>query len=339
VKSILTSLVLLGLLGSTGVVGPAVKPQNAVDFVISAFATYPIIGLGRVEGAGNQSEAEFLAKLISNPRFDATVNDIVIECGNSRYQEVLDRYVDGEVVPLQQLQKVWRDTTQMFGCAVDPTTFELILAVRKANMRLVRGQRLRVLAADPPIDWSIIRTHEEFMRYLRERDSNAAAVIEHQVLGRRRRAFVVIGGFHLVKHASAVGSATITTLIEKMYAGSMYVIWPLTEFDTLPPGAADKLKGLPLPSIFPIAGTWFGALNGHAITSSDMLRRVGNKVTPVTNAFPGWELEDLFDACLFFGLPPSLKSVDYREPTDPAFLKELQRRRELMTGAKPVRVP
>ncbi len=48
-KSILTSIVLLGLLGSTEAVGPTAKPQNAVDFLLSTFVTYPIIGLGRVE--------------------------------------------------------------------------------------------------------------------------------------------------------------------------------------------------------------------------------------------------------------------------------------------------
>ena len=314
-----------------------VKPQNAVDFILTNFLTYPIIGLGRVEGAGNQSETEFLDRLISNPRFDATVNDIVIECGNSRYQETLDRYVDGEDVSLDRLQKVWRDTTQMFDREANPTTFELIFAVRKANMRL-QGQRLRVLAAEPPIDWSDIRTHEEFVHYSSERDSNAAAVIERQVLDRHRRALVVIGGFHLVKHVGVVGGATITTLIEKAFPGSVYVIWPLTQLDTLPPSATDRLKGLPLPSIFPIAGSWFGALNGHAITG-DMLRRIGNKWFPVTNAFPGWKLENLFDACLFFGLPSSLKSVDYREPKDPAFSKELQRRRDVITGTKPTPAP
>ncbi len=322
------SLLLVGLLGSTEVAGTALEPHDAAHFLMSAFSLYPIIGLGRVEGDGNQSEAEFLANLISTPRFGAVVNDIVIECGNSLYQSILDRYVDGEDVPQKQLQAVWRDTTQMIGCEADPTTFEPIRAVRRANLRNPRTYRFRVLAADPPIDWSVIRTHEEYMHYLGQRDTNAAAIVQHQVLQRHRRALVVIGGYHLTKHASVEGSATITMLLADHYPRSMYIIWALTEFDSLPPGATDRLKRLNAPSIFPVAGTWLGALDGRAITSSDTMHHVGNKWVPVTNAYPGWKLENLFDACLFFGLPPSLKSVDLQEPKDPAFAKELERRRE-----------
>jgi hypothetical protein len=109
----------------------------------------------------------------------------------------------------------------------------------------------------------------------------------------------------------------------------------LTEFDTLPSGATRRLAGLPAPSIVRLAGTWLGGLDGRAITSSDTMRRVGNKWVHVSNAWPASKLEDLFEACLFLGPPSALKTVDLKEPTEPGFAKELARRRAIMSGAGP----
>jgi hypothetical protein len=65
------------------------------------------------------------------------------------------------------------------------------------------------------------------------------------------------------------------------------------------------------------------------------MQRVGNKWVHVSNAFPGLKLENLFDACLFLGLPSALLTLDLKEPTDPGFAKELARRRAIMAGAGP----
>ena len=42
----------------------------------------------------------------------AVLNDVVIENGNARYQDVMDRYVRGDEVPYEALRHVWHDTTQ-----------------------------------------------------------------------------------------------------------------------------------------------------------------------------------------------------------------------------------
>jgi hypothetical protein len=224
----------------------------------------------------------------------------------------------------------------MLGCEADPTTFEVIQAVRMRNLRASHGHAIRVLASDPPIDWSVVRTHSQYERYLDERDTYAQRVVLRDVLEQHRRALLVIGGDHLTKRPPAADRAdTITMTLDRHYPHSVYVIWALTEFDTLPADSVQKLSGLPAPSIFPVAGTWLGKLDGQAITSSDTMLRVGNKWVHVTNAFPGLELADLFDACLFLGPPNSLRTVDLKEPTDPGFAKELARRRMIMSGAGP----
>jgi hypothetical protein len=334
-QAIFATLALAVIVGCAGATAGAIQPENAADFIVSTFQNYPIVALDRAEGDGNQSEVELLKALFASSKLDDRIDDVVIESGNSRYQNVLDRYVSGGQVPLQELQAVWRESTQMFGAEADPTTLEVIQAVRARNLHSSEGHRIRVLAADPPINWNAVRTHAEYEPYLGERNSHAAAVVVNQVLERHERALLVIGGGHLTRRPPEADLPTITMILERHYPRSVYVIWALTEFDTLPASAVRKLTGLPAPSIFPIAGTWAGELDGRAITSSDTMRRVGNKWVHVSNAWPASKLEDLFEACLFLGPPSALKTVDLKEPTEPGFAKELARRRAIMSGAGP----
>jgi hypothetical protein len=55
----------------------------------------------------------FRLSLIQDPRFPATVNDIVVESGNSLYQDIMDRFVRGEDVRDKDLRQVWQNTTQV----------------------------------------------------------------------------------------------------------------------------------------------------------------------------------------------------------------------------------
>ena len=54
----------------------------------------------------------FILLLLRNPALPKKVNDFVVECGNSGYQSILDRYIAGANVPFAEVQKVWRNTTQ-----------------------------------------------------------------------------------------------------------------------------------------------------------------------------------------------------------------------------------
>lgn len=48
---------------------------------------------------------------VDRPRLAGLVNDVVIEGGNSLYQDVMDRFVSGQLVDNAQLRAVWRNTT------------------------------------------------------------------------------------------------------------------------------------------------------------------------------------------------------------------------------------
>ena len=109
------------------------------------------------EGAHNNEQAHvFRMSLIRDPRFAKVVDDIVVEFGNSRYQDIMDRFVGGEDVPHTQLQQVWQNTTQAHEIWDVPIYEEFFREVRKVNARLPKKRRLRVLLGDPRVAPAIV---------------------------------------------------------------------------------------------------------------------------------------------------------------------------------------
>jgi hypothetical protein len=88
-------------------------PQDPVDGIVKLFETYRIVMLGEIHACRQQYD--LLDRLVAAPGFDERVNDIVVEFGNARYQNIVDRYIAGENVPLDQVQRAWRDPVGAFG--------------------------------------------------------------------------------------------------------------------------------------------------------------------------------------------------------------------------------
>src|SRR5581483_8442668 len=65
-------------------------PQPAAPAILAAFDTYEIVAMP--EAHGDKDLDDFIFSLIRNPEFPEKVNDIVVECGNSLYQSILDSY-------------------------------------------------------------------------------------------------------------------------------------------------------------------------------------------------------------------------------------------------------
>src|SRR5579862_1841485 len=126
-------------------------PVDAITGILDAFKTHDIVALG--EPHGDEQAAQFRLSLIRDPRFAATVNDIVVESGESSYQLMMDRFIKGENVPEKELQQAWQNTTGP-GVIWDAPIYEqLFRAVRDVNASLPNDHKLRVLLGDPPIDW------------------------------------------------------------------------------------------------------------------------------------------------------------------------------------------
>lgn len=241
-------------------------PRDAADAVFDAFASHRIVG-GFSAGHGNKEVDDFLLDLVRDPRFPAHVDDIVIECGNSLYQDVLDRYVAGDDVTIDEVQVVWRNTTQRLQCGFNTFYIQLIPLVRRLNERRSDDEQLRVLAADPPIDWGAVDSADDLQPF-EFREGVIADVVERDVLKRGRTALMLFG-IHHMQHG--VGIDTAVQLYEdRGYEGVTYAIADHIGFDNQAVADIDndaleaRMADWPTPSIVEIAGTWLAELDSAA---------------------------------------------------------------------------
>jgi hypothetical protein len=292
-------------------------PEPAIPAVLSAFDSYEVVAIP--VGHGMKDIDDFILALIRDPRFPDKVNDIAVECGNSRYQPVLDRYIAGMDVPFTEVRKAWRNTTQSMMCSQSAFFEQFFPLVRAINQRLPQNKRLRVLAGDPPIDWDQVKTADDARRYFK-RDETIASVMEKEVLARHRKALMLFGTFHLM-HGQGINAVST---YEKDYPHVTFVISHLGNYDT------SRFASWPNPSLVPTKGTWLGALSPSDIWTPGV-RIIDCKVQIGFPPELQKPVEDVVDAFLYLG-PRDLR---LREPTpadialDNEYMTELQRREAL----------
>jgi len=265
---------------------PAV-PLEPIAAILEAFDTHDVVALG--EGRHNNEQGfAFRLSLIRDPRFSATVNDIVVESGSSTHQAVMDRFIRGEEVPDKQLRLAWQDTTQADGTWDVPMYEEFFKAVRAVNTSLPPERKLRVLLGDPPFDWEHA-TREESIRISSRREPFAAELIQREVLAKKRRALIIYGDMHFAKRA-VVGSGSIVTRLADMQARVLSIWTHTTDADlrTLEP----EIGKWRVPSLAYTAGTTFGA------APLGFYRRLGGGDDA--------RMQDQFDAVLYLGPPSSI---------------------------------
>jgi hypothetical protein len=85
------------------------SPVEPIAAIVDAFRSHQIVALG--DNHGNEQGHKFRLSLIRDPRFMAAVVDIVVEFGNTRYQDLMDRLVHGGDVLYESLRQVWQNTT------------------------------------------------------------------------------------------------------------------------------------------------------------------------------------------------------------------------------------
>ena len=309
-------------------------PQPAVNAILAAFDKYEVVAMPAAHGLKDLDDVIF--SLVRNPQFPNRVNDIEIECGNSLYQPVLDRYIAGEDVPFKEVRKVWRNTTQPM-CGLSGFVEQFYPLVRAINQKLPPPKRLRVLAADPPIDWDEVKSFQDFLKYA-DRDASIASVMEKEVLAKHRKALMLFGTFHLM-HGT---EASAVSIYEKDYPYLTFVISDLGIFGTNRPAASISPFALwPNPSIALTKGTWLGALSVNDIFPPMIWFGPDCKVhtsfpPKLQKQFQG-PIEHFIDAFLYLG-PPELR---LREPMpadialDVEYIKALRARSPLLMDKEP----
>jgi hypothetical protein len=276
----------------------AAVPLEPVGAILDAFRTHALVALG--DEHGSEQGSAFRMKLIRDQRFASVVNDIVVEFGNARYQDLMDRFVRGEDVKPEDLRRVWQDTTQVEYEWDLPIYEAFFQAVRQVNASLPRERQLRVLLGDPPIEWENVHTREDLLRWMDiGRDAHAVTVIRREVLDKSRRALVIYGGAHLLRKNVVMGAADeraggLVAQLEKSGVTSVFTITPETRRDLR--SIQPDVSSWPIPSLAMLRGTQLGAAN---YSPSPQQRRVN--------------IEEQFDAILYLG-PPASMSVSQLSP-------------------------
>jgi hypothetical protein len=283
-----------------------VRPRDGQQALLSAFDEYRVVGLmSPVVGS-------FAFDLISDRGFADKVDDIVVECANSLYQPILDRYIAGEDVPITEVRQVWRDTTQP-SCGFSSFYETLFPLVRRVNEKLPPAKKVRVLAGDPPVDWSRVQRPEDLEPFL-ERDPFIASVVRDQVLAKNRRALMLFGLRHL-RHGSPGNAVGI---YEQDYPGVTYVVAYHRRFEHDNDRLEARMASWPVPSLVPFAGSWLGDLDATYFPDAE-------DATPGEHGYPG------VDAYLYLGRRDVLlrEQISLRTVLDEDYLAELDRRADI----------
>jgi hypothetical protein len=290
---------------------PAV-PLDPVGAILDAFRSYSIVAIG--EPHGNEQAHAFRLSLIRDPRFAATVDDIVVEYGSARYQHLIDRFVRGAAVPDEELRQVWQNTTVPDTLWDRPIYEEFFRAVRAVNASLPAARQLRILLGDPPIDWDRVTNWDALREAQKERGAYPAALIAREVLAKGRRALVVYGDVHLWRHTPA---PSLVSRLEGSRVARVFTVSVNVERD-LRLLQAD-VPSWPAPSLAMVADTAIGAIDFE-------------EYQPLPDdLWPKVRVEDQFDALLYLG-PPS--SMTFSQPSprycaDPSYMEMRLRRMAL----------
>jgi hypothetical protein len=310
-------LALAGLLGVGAAPQPIADamPEEPIAAIVNAFQTHQLVALG--DPHGNEQVQKFLISLIRDPRFSATVNDIVVEFGNPRYQDVADRYVRGDDVPDAVLRQVWQNAVTPTSHIGRPHNDEVLDAVRAVNAPLPAQRHLRVLLGDPPIDWDAIHTRKDHWKWVEMRDAYPAALIQTAVLARERKA-LIYGSGHLQRkqllsnfEMDTWQAQTLVSLLERSGPGRVFVILPHSRLADMQPNAALW----PAPSLAVIRGTVLGAVDVARYwadsPSTRFTLRDGDHLPIPRQQWRSLRAEDQFDAVLYLGQPSAMTTIEW----------------------------
>lgn len=317
-------------------------PLDPVETIIRAFEHKPIVAMA--EAHSLEEEHDLIVRLIREPRFVDAASTIVVEWANALYQDSIDRYVAGEDEPKARVARAWRNTGFSPLAPWDaPVYAHFFDVVRDVNLKRAVDRRIRVVAADPPIDWNATRQEIEATKQRYPRDAHFFSVIDREVLAPNRKALLIFGGGHLYRHwwnpfATGPTPPNLIDLLEQKARGSVFVIM-VHAFVERDAELESRFKQWKAPAMAQLSGTWLG------LRSTDPLMQIsaergfpdGTVARAKVNAYVGLKLQDLADAYLYLG---DMESLTASVPTpafftaNPDYVEELRRRFRLINGGE-----
>jgi hypothetical protein len=166
-----------------------------------------------------------------------------------------------------------------------------------------------------------VRTSQDHYKWIEQRDTFPADLIQREVLAKGRRALLTYGQMHfqrknLVANYESEGlAATIVSRLESRTGTKVFTIWTSTDLAKL---QADVARW-PVPSIAIIRGTVLGAVDFTFYYPSEEMGRIAirdgkpdfSKPIP-RDQWRNLRAEDQFDAVLYQGREPSAEVMPHR---------------------------
>lgn len=282
------------------------RVYDGIKYIQRAFEQYDVVAIG--ESHGIKEVTDFYIELVNNDEFHKNVDVIIFEFGNSLYQEDLDKYILGQNDDTIKVKKLWREHTSSFLSSGDRAGVNRFFKeVRKANIE--SEHKIRILAAEPPIDWSKIKSKEELFVFVGQRDEFYGDLVMSQALKKDKKALLIMGSVHFNKSKpyKDVMDNPISALL-KVSDKNIVLIHTLTMDDFPIDQLPDMQKGELIETVNP---------------------RVGNIMigTPFIKDFP---LQVQTDALLYLGDRKDLEHEKILPFNDPLYEAELQRRKDLI---------
>jgi hypothetical protein len=188
-------------------------------------------------------------------------------------------------VSIATVRQVWRDTTVAM-CGISSFYEAFFPLVRHLNQALPKEQRFRVVAADPPVDWSA----GEPATVLRgvDRDGSIATVMTAEVLAKKHKALMLVGTGHLFHNERSRGTAV--SAYERTYPGKTFVIEThngFAAFFDLDRGRQleARMRSWPIPSIALLEGTWLAQLDLPYFFWPFPRRMAGQRIAELADAY------------------------------------------------------
>jgi len=281
-----------------------------------------------------RQEDDFVLALLRHPRFAGTVDSIVVEFGNARYQALADRYVAGGDVSVRALRPVWRD---MIGAApdgvVDEAAAPFFAAVRERNRTLSPARRVRVVLGDPAFDFRTLHRRQDIYKAGARRDRFFAAAAERAARG-GRHVLLLSGFMHFARVAPELfGDDNALRILERRARDRVWVVLPYWGGGARGQKAFEQrfISHWPPVALRPLSGA-LGAVPADRILPDLLPPRPGAK--PPAQPYPGLELQAVGDALISFGPCSRLRSTRFSRSQfrDPAYRAELDRRSRILIG-------
>ena len=169
-----------------------------------------------------------------------------------------------------ELRSVWSDGVGWVPTVTGLGYANFFVQVRTINLSLPPGQRLRVWLGEPAIDWSRIKTREDFMPFMSQRDSYPATIIRREILAKGKKALVIYGAGHfdMPDMPAEFAMRSLQNLVEDDYPDAFFIVLPYWGFIEKACSTAfeQAFRDWPIPSLAsPVRGS----------TIEDALRKPG----------------------------------------------------------------